>query len=293
MKFISLFVLFGLVYQTVSFSVKPFDSASLLGLFTRSSSSNTLRLDASLPALGEDTEVARRLTVTTYFEEQCAMLCLKNLPCVRYTYQSQKCQIFLKADYKRQQKFDKNQTNVVQNAIGCNLETCSSGLYCSSSSSGCFCPLATASTGSQTCSNVVSYELTEWSEWSACSAVCSDGFQTRTKKCNKVYKDATGKVLLKEQVANIDWLCPNVARSETQTCKANGCALYTEWSDWSSCSKICGGYSTRTRSCLPGKTCDDKYFSQFKSCGLSSCNTTIISNLRIFIELLLLMYILI
>jgi len=281
MKFISLFILFGLVYQTVSFDIKPFDSAALLGLFTHSSGSpsNTLRLDQSLPVLGEDTEIAKRITVSAFFEEQCAMQCLKNLPCVRYTYQSQKCQIFLKADYRRQQKFDKNQTSVIENNLNCNLETCSEGLFCSSTS-GCFCPLSTASTGSETCSNDVSYELSEWSEWSACSAVCSEGYQTRTKSCNKVYKDASGKLLKKEKISNIDWLCPNTVKSETITCKANGCALYTEWSDWSSCSKICGGYSTRTRACLPGKACDEKYLNQFKSCGLSGCNATIIKLTR-------------
>ena len=170
----------NIAYQAVSFEVTPIDSAGLLGLYSKSISFNTIRLDPSVKPIAEDVVVEKRISFPAFFEEQCAIKCLRNLNCVRYSFINQQtCQIFLKTNYKRQVKFDKNQTSVLEKKLNCNLETCANSVYCSDSASTCLCPMDIASTGSSNCATQTVYELSELSAWTTCSAACDEGFEIK------------------------------------------------------------------------------------------------------------------
>ena len=108
------------------------------------------------------------------------------------------------------------------------------------------------------------------------------GYQTRSRKCNRKYIDATTNSTIRtESVENMDWLCGNETKYQSNTCKIESCKIYGDWSQWTTCNKICGGFITRQRACLPGKTCEQKYLKQTKLCGLDECNSIILSNSKL------------
>jgi hypothetical protein len=76
-----------------------------------------------------------------------------------------------------------------------------------------------------------------WTTWSACSAPCGGGTQTRTNTCTGV--------------------------TETQACNTAACC---GWTDWGSCSQPCGG-GTQSRT----NTCDNS--TQNQACNTGACPT--------------------
>ena len=77
----------------------------------------------------------------------------------------------------------------------------------------------------------------EWGEWSSCSSTCGGGKRSRTRECKEVSRS-------KE-----DNPC-NVPLEEEEDCNPAPCPVYTEWSEWSSCSATCGGgRQERVREC--------------------------------------------
>jgi hypothetical protein len=80
--------------------------------------------------------------------------------------------------------------------------------------------------------------VSEWSAWSACTATCGGGEQTRTRT---IITPASG-----------GGACPPL--TETRPCNQQPCAadcVVSEWSPWGSCSLPCGGGTqTRTRTIL-------------------------------------------
>ena len=188
------------------------------------------------------------------------------------------CQLSLKASYKRQNAYPEEQTASLTKKLNCNLQTCAGAVYCSDSNA-CLCPVSLVTATTASCGSEVVYELSEWSAWSTCSATCDDGFQARTRKCLRKYIDTTTKSLLKSEVVDsMDWLCGAESKTDVRGCRLDSCRIYGEWSSWSVCSKICGGFTSRQRDCLPGKTCDKKLLQQSKICGLEDCSSLIISN---------------
>ena len=84
--------------------------------------------------------------------------------------------------------------------------------------------------------NKINCEVNDWSEWSTCSKTCGGGSKTRSRT-------------VKTQPKNGGTECPTL--NETDVCNTQECPINCEvnnWSDWSSCSKTCGGGSkTRSR----------------------------------------------
>jgi hypothetical protein len=81
----------------------------------------------------------------------------------------------------------------------------------------------------------VDCQVSEWSDWSACSAECGEGTQTRTRT-------------ITTEPENGGEACPWL--DEQRPCNPDPCPVdcqVSEWSDWSVCSVECGG-GTQSRS---------------------------------------------
>ena len=78
--------------------------------------------------------------------------------------------------------------------------------------------------------------VSNWSDWSSCSKTCGGGNKTRTRTVTT-------------QPKNGGTVCPSL--TENETCNTQPCStdcVVSNWSDWSSCSKTCGGGErSRTR----------------------------------------------
>ena len=98
------------------------------------------------------------------------------------------------------------------------------------------------------------------SAWSACSADCGNGQQTRTVSCK-------------------GGLCPKPAPLTSQACKVRECpvnCVMSAWSSWSICDKQCGtGSQTQTRSVMTpaafGGTPCPSNLQQVQPCSRAPC----------------------
>lgn len=86
----------------------------------------------------------------------------------------------------------------------------------------------------------------KWSPWSRCQPKCGkSSTRQRIRTCHR------SKFLQPYK----KWRCPG-AKVQRQRCKAAACSrdgVWTEWSDWSGCSRTCGyGQMFRYRECTDG-----------------------------------------
>ena len=133
-------------------------------------------------------------------------------------------------------------------------------------STGQDCPVAdktidTSSCNLQQCPQ--DCQVSAWSLWSTCSKTCGSGtrYRTRTVTSSTILNGATCPTLREEEPCN------------TQACPIN-CTV-SDWSDWSTCSKTCGGGTqsiTRTIKTQPangGTLCPA--LSENISCNTQAC----------------------
>ena len=107
----------------------------------------------------------------------------------------------------------------------------------------------------------------DYGDWSACSAECGGGEQTRERQCNNPAPQKGGADCEGES-------------SETRSCNEQACPVnggWGEWSDWSECSAVCdGGTQTRSKKCnnpAPangGADCEGES-SETRSCNEQAC----------------------
>ena len=92
-------------------------------------------------------------------------------------------------------------------------------------------------------------ELGPWSEWTDCSLTCNGGERSRRRVCGL---DPTSK--------SKDNPC-KAPLKETEKCNTDKCPVFTEWSEWTTCSKTCGnGEQKRERECVPSSEVSSRLF---------------------------------
>ena len=83
----------------------------------------------------------------------------------------------------------------------------------------------------ESCNDRKCPELGPWSEWSECSSSCGGGFRKKTREC-------VDKV---DQFYNApDNPCKSVLEV-IEECNPYKCPMWTQWGEWTQCSKTCGG----------------------------------------------------
>jgi hypothetical protein len=83
-KYYYLIILFvNLLGHTHLFELKQLDTIHLNSFFVKSNNLNNYKTRTPLPS---DTSSDLIRTIPVYFEEQCALECLKNIFCARYSY---------------------------------------------------------------------------------------------------------------------------------------------------------------------------------------------------------------
>ena len=81
--------------------------------------------------------------------------------------------------------------------------------------------------------------MTDWTDWTPCSKTCGSGERKRMRECNG---DSSSR--------DKNNPCKSILH-EREICNPTKCPVYTEWTEWSSCSVTCGGGNQeRSRVCI-------------------------------------------
>jgi hypothetical protein len=180
----STLIIFTYLNQVLLFKVIPIDSDSLLGLFSSNSDTNTIKINPQYKQLPSIIKPDNVITLQAFFDEQCATECLKYLQCVSYLFNATNnlCQINLVDNFNREIFFESNeQFDQITELIECDLNDCSNSFYCESSQNELSKCLCSSSSTNADCSQNIKYIFSEWSDWSECSANCTNPKGLREK----------------------------------------------------------------------------------------------------------------
>lgn len=108
------------------------------------------------------------------------------------------------------------------------------------------------------CNSMSCAHWSMWSEWGYCSQSCNGGEMMRNRTC---INDLTYCVGDNANLPVCKCETPTEKATSTQSCNEIKCPLPGLWSEWSNCSRPCGGGSqNRTRPCI----IDEKYCTKDK-----------------------------
>ena len=109
----------------------------------------------------------------------------------------------------------------------------------------------------------VDCQVSDWSNWSTCSAYCGGGTQERTRS------------IITQAKGNGSKQCPEL--KETKACNTDVCrvdCVVSNWSNWSDCTKSCGGGTQeRTRKIITESTGNGNSCPELKQ--TQTCNTEV------------------
>ncbi|KFD49879.1 hypothetical protein M513_09208, partial [Trichuris suis] len=153
--------------------------------------------------------------------------------------------------------------------------TCGDGVKSRSkqcgSNSNCVAHVEKVSCNLGDCKLFHSSFLGAWQSWSDCSASCGAGQRRRIRDC----------------LSNDKTYCPPEDLVEFQSCHGISCLsepVWSEWSEWTTCSANCGGgRQTRRRSCIRNslsKSGCNGFSVEEQSCNALPCDTVEMDNIR-------------
>ncbi|CAG5105606.1 Oidioi.mRNA.OKI2018_I69.chr1.g2281.t1.cds [Oikopleura dioica] len=131
----------------------------------------------------------------------------------------------------------------------------------------------------------VSGPIGEWTQWSSCNKTCGIGKKTRTRTCSyspgrcrrfKLEDEQQCFAGVKTRIRKCIGGVPGVggcngSYEDSMGCNVQGCPEWNSWSDWSGCSRTCGGgLSRRSRYCRNGTGCPGESYEE-KVCQTDSC----------------------
>ncbi|KAJ8037143.1 Coadhesin [Holothuria leucospilota] len=102
----------------------------------------------------------------------------------------------------------------------------------------------------------------EWSDWTECTALCGNGTRYRLRACDNPTPIGEGNECEGEGHEN------EACRHWENFCDPNKNQEYSEWDEWSHCSRTCkGGFQIRGRTCLGELDCNGAFHDR-KACNL-------------------------
>ena len=219
-----------------------------------------------------------------FLEEQFIFKCFQHTQCVRYLHDplSNQCFIYLRPNYKRQ--IESSDAEKFKAYIGCDLKLCSDSIYClpvTEPNGKCLCDPSMAN--GDGCSFKITYELSAWSEWSQCTEKCGGSISERSRRCFQKYYDPKLRVNVSEEMVGKGWLCQEQDNYQVKECNTDECRVYGVWSEWTNCSKLCGGYRTRSRQCVSnnGNPCNPNFLQETEPCPfVDDCANTILDKFQ-------------
>ncbi len=68
---------------------------------------------------------------------------------------------------------------------------------------------------------------------------------------------------------------------QVEMCNLGDCSMFTQWSSWSKCDRLCNGFRSRSRSCTDitdPKICNSNYLNEQQLCSsFDECNESYLS----------------
>ena len=105
----------------------------------------------------------------------------------------------------------------------------------------------------------------------------------------RTFKEMFSKILRPEtkserqRIVGKGWLCQEQDNYQVKECNTDECRVYGVWSEWTNCSKLCGGYRTRSRQCVSnnGNPCNPNFLQETEPCPfVDDCANTILDKFQ-------------